>query len=1250
MNRFQMVRIAVFVGLVSKLCASVTMNPAIQLWTERETGLQTAGWSAVELSDGRMAFGGHSLLIFDGDTWQSFAIGSAYAIRGLCLGDDEKIWAGATNELGYFEPNADGTFSFQSLKSFLPPNIQEVTVWNIFPIEDKMLFITNTNLLLWDGTKFETWPIDSPHYVKAFSTNQGILIQDRSSGIIRFDKNGPKPIIPPSAYEHSTISFAHATATRLFLFAGGKTWSFSVDTRGDPHFYASAANSVPKSVTHAIETKGTYIAYATNTEGIHILDVADPRRSQILSGKNIRSIMHLFESKDGSLWALGRDHITRVSLHVKMFDESSGIIGGQVSAIGAVNNNLAVSTDEGLFVQVGESFQRVPGIPALRAWSIKSPKDNVLIAGTTSGVWINNGNETFRIRDSIGAFAIEEAFGNEILVSNESSIKRIDITKRTSHLVADRTPDFITSIARIDEYIWAGTATKGVHFTKASSQAGILRRVAPSHGLPDGDYNATVFMVNGSLIVACKEQLFLLSPNKDQFRAVAGFRGTVAHVSNRDASGSVWLSLSSDSSRGLSNRIGKLSIEEGSPAWTPLNLALHEKRGKPFPIYVFNDYLAIGAPAGVAMYKIGNPLNYPKPRIPKLFLEAKPPRALSSKVLEFPFDQSPIRFRYGSLEYGQREALRFQTRLVGADADWSAPTNDSVAQFVGLRDGTYEFFVRSTIDGFASESASIVFRIKPPWWRTGLAFSAYGFGTIAIITAAIRFREQQLQRRTLRLEQLVAGRTAQLQRANEAKTEFVTAMSHDVRTPINGIMGSTIELSRSQLDSNQRVLVRRIEACSNMLCGLVEDVLDFAAIESGQTLVANLAFSPAALLESIKTVLRASVQGSDCLFESEIDPNLPHWLKGDEHRIRQIMVNYGSNAVKYAGADLIKLRVSQDRGFVVFSVLDRGPGIAEHAQNRLFLRFSRIAPDLGQDGKGLGLAGCRAIARLMNGTVGVASKAGKGAEFWLRIPLRESSPGDFLDEPKTEVMYHQRALLVEDIHFSAEASKSVLQSLGFEVVVVDSGNAAIERVSMDRFDIVFLDINLPDRPGTEVAAAILALGGQRSAIKILATTAHSTIDHKAECIKSGMCGFISKPLTPEKVRHALTRADISPDTGEQPPSLVSFAMLDFLSNGSPAELRKHADMLLSGITEELVALSAAASSRDREHIGRTAHRMITHARIAGDQGLIELAARLESTAPHECMDSINDQIIKIHAEVSGFKSRLEDHLHQAGSA
>jgi signal transduction histidine kinase/CheY-like chemotaxis protein/HPt (histidine-containing phosphotransfer) domain-containing protein len=558
--------------------------------------------------------------------------------------------------------------------------------------------------------------------------------------------------------------------------------------------------------------------------------------------------------------------------------------------------------------------------------------------------------------------------------------------------------------------------------------------------------------------------------------------------------------------------------------------------------------------------------------------------------------------------------------------------------------------VRSTIDGFASEPSSILFRVRPPWWRTGLAFGVYCIGVIGIVAAAIRFRDHQQRRRTLLLEELVTGRTAQLQRANEAKTEFVTAMSHDVRTPINGIMGSTIELSRSQLGADQRVLVNRIEVCSKMLCGLVEDVLDFAAIESGQTLVADLAFSPARLLDSINVVLRSSAQASECLIESEVDPSLPYWLSGDEDRIRQVLVNYGSNAVKYAGAGLIKLRAKQDGNFVIFSVADRGPGISEHAQKKLFLRFSRITPESGKEGKGLGLAGCRAIARPMNGTVGVTSKIGEGAEFWLRIPMRESSPQEVLGNSRAEVMYDQRALLVEDIQFSAEASRSVLQTLGFEVVVVCSGQAAIERIRTERFDIVFLDINLPDLSGTEVASAILSLGGQLSSIKILATTAHATVEHKAECLKSGMSGFISKPLTPEKVRNALTRADISPKVEEQASSLVSFATLDFLSNGSRAELRKHADMLLSGIAEEMAALSAAASVMDREHIGRTAHRLITHARIAGDQSFIELAARLESTAPYESMDSINDQIIRIRSEIAVFKGRLEDHVHQAGSA
>ena len=143
-----------------------------------------------------MALGGHSLLVFDGDNWQSFKIGTASAIRALCLDDSGRLWAGAANEIGYFEPNPDGSFEFISLKTRIPSEIPEITVWNIFKVEAGILFVTTTNLLLWDGRKFKTWPVNSPQYVKAFETKLGVLVQDRVRGVILFNRNGPELFVP----------------------------------------------------------------------------------------------------------------------------------------------------------------------------------------------------------------------------------------------------------------------------------------------------------------------------------------------------------------------------------------------------------------------------------------------------------------------------------------------------------------------------------------------------------------------------------------------------------------------------------------------------------------------------------------------------------------------------------------------------------------------------------------------------------------------------------------------------------------------------------------------------------------------------------------------------------------------------------------------------------------------------------------------------------------------------------------------
>ena len=217
-----------------------------------------------------MALGGHSLLVFDGDNWQSFKIGTASAIRALCLDDSGRLWAGAANEIGYFEPNPDGSFEFISLKTRIPSEIPEITVWNIFKVEAGILFVTTTNLLLWDGRKFKTWPVNSPQYVKAFETKLGVLVQDRVRGVILFNRNGPELFVPQHVYANATIAFASATSTELSLLTAGKTWNFSIPEGKPPQLENTTPNCIPDNSNYATLLRNGTIASATNADGIHL--------------------------------------------------------------------------------------------------------------------------------------------------------------------------------------------------------------------------------------------------------------------------------------------------------------------------------------------------------------------------------------------------------------------------------------------------------------------------------------------------------------------------------------------------------------------------------------------------------------------------------------------------------------------------------------------------------------------------------------------------------------------------------------------------------------------------------------------------------------------------------------------------------------------------------------------------------------------------------------------------------------------
>ncbi len=876
--------------------------------------------------------------------------------------------------------------------------------------------------------------------------------------------------------------------------------------------------------------------------------------------------------------------------------------------------------------------------------------DKYLAIAADEGLWIFNGESYNRIRGISAVFQLGHTSVDSIISTAALGISLTNIPQGIPNSILRKLPDIPTSITTDSaDRFWFGTPSKGAYYAEKVNGAFTYSRLSASQDGPIKDGPATVIRTTETTILLNKDGVFIESHSPQIFSKIAPSLGYVHEYSNPDSQGRVWLSLGADPERGLTNRIGRISIENDTLNWECMDLQLRERAGSPYAIYTDDTYVWLGTDYGLVKYKIPEVIAPRKPKTPLIKITEKPPSSPAFAHREFDYN-SRISVRYSSLEYASREALRFQTKLVGSDINWSAPTNEPSIEFAGLREGDYEFMVRSTIDGFPSEPASVTFTILPPWWRTRSAYSLYALGIVSAVIAGVRLRERSQKRRTDLLRSMVEQRTEQLLRASEAKTDFITAMSHDVRTPINGIIGSTLELTRSPLTPDQRELVRRIEVCSGMLSTLVEDVIDFAAIESGHALIGDSAFSPRSLLDSVATIVKANSPGSVTGLVIDIAPELPTQLRGDAYRIRQILVNYGSNAIKYGGPGEITLRLRADGHLFLFSVIDSGPGIPAQDQKKLFSRFSRINPTPGKDGKGLGLAGCRVIARLMGGTVGVRSVPGEGSEFWLRIPLRAPSDLEASGVANPHLRYDQRALLVEDVNFSAEASRAVLESLGLSVSIAATGTEAVERLKHEPFDVVFLDINLPDLPGTAVASAIRGLAGSGAEVRIIATTAHSTTAHKAECIRAGMNGFMSKPLTQEKVHAALARSDVVREERSAPLPKISFAMLDFLAKGDPAELRRHAHLLITGIDEEMASIESGIAHQDRERINRTAHRMITHARLAGDPNLIDLAANLEDAAAGESFDSLSQYATKLKAEIAVVREKLEDHLRRVESA
>ena len=386
-------------------------------------------------------------------------------------------------------------------------------------------------------------------------------------------------------------------------------------------------------------------------------------------------------------------------------------------------------------------------------------------------------------------------------------------------------------------------------------------------------------------------------------------------------------------------------------------------------------------------------------------------------------------------------------------------------------------------------------------------------------------------------------RAAQLKAelASRSKSEFLANMSHEIRTPLNGVVGVADMLAASNLPRREREMVEIIRSSGQSLERLLSDVLDLARVEAGRMTIEPAPFKAADLVRTVASLSQVKAQEKGLDLQVQIAPQLDDWFVGDATRVRQILTNLVSNAVKFTDAGSVTISAElagEDR--LRFAVIDTGVGFDDTEKERLFGRFQQADGSITRrfGGSGLGLAISRQLAALMGGELDCASVPGRGSRFSFEAPFPAAGPQETAAERAVEIEAAAerpvRVLVVDDHETNRKVVRMMLDQFGVENASVVNGLEAVEAVRREQFDVIFMDMQMPVMDGLE-ATRIIRLEEEaegRGRTPLFMLSANAMPEHREAGLKAGADGHISKPVTAAALLAALSEAIQGPDATE----------------------------------------------------------------------------------------------------------------------
>ena len=1260
--------------LLGDWMATSLANPVVERFDQSTTGYSLDAWSITQNPrTGTIWIGTANGLLFsfDGLAWEShsFSTGTNY-IRALHVDAEDVLWFGAADDLGYFTRRADGRIELRSLRHLVPTD--ELPLADIYRCHRSggvTDFVATGKVLRWDGERFQVWRFPTSTRLFPVIFEDQLWFHHLETGLYRLTARGPELAYPAHAMPARGTMALRRDAQGLIAISGGtgfvRIGATDTNLLTEPALEFTRRNLI----SSAFELPGGFFAVGTLHGGLGIIS---PHGELALvvdtsSGLPATSIYDSIIDREGFIWTVSAAGVARLPgstavTRVK-FGSSTRL---SVNALAEAQGRLWAATDDALF----ELHERTPPDPlpsALRVdllyRSAMAFDDGVLVG--RKGVIEHYAHGQLAPVIEIAPTSdplqlLPSVRDDECYVVESYGLGRLSRRAgQWTYRPVLNLPSTPTSVATArDGQIWAALFRGGARRIDLASGHHADLTPPELHESIARELSFVIPRADGGAIFFFGAHLY--SANTDGAMKASTLRlpGHVTFAARSATSSALYVAFqrptASKAPRGLAIvecddtgepvRVRDLRVPSLQTAGRIERMLVRDEDG---------DAVWIAGSEGLLRVR-PEQLETWRPTSPPLLDRVTVGAASPDDPATFTHADHRIAISLGLRENSQRAHTLFQTRL-GRDEndDWSAPSERSSFEFSNLSEGVYTFAARAVNPaGQVSEVARYTFRILPPWYRSPWAYGGYFAGAVLAIVGLTLYRERRTRKRTRELETLVRERTAELEKASAAKDEFLASISHEIRNPMNGVVGLSAAIDITPLDSEGRRRFNLLRHCAAHLSTLLEDILDFSRLQSGHVELQPHVFSVTELLESVRAITAADSAAANIPVETAVSSTVPPELIGDARRLRQILLNFVGNGLKYAGRGKIELTVwsrpAVNGGHdVTFAVSDDGPGIPAADHERIFQQFERgrSVRTARIAGTGMGLAVCRTLAEKMGGRVWVESEPPAGATFYLALPLAAAPIASVpASAPTADLRAVLKwALVVDDEEYNCIALAALLEQIGFRVRTESSSLDAVRVAGEQTFDVVFLDYEMPGLNGPALARRLRELHHARGDQPILiATTAYTTEEKRRECERAGMDAFLAKPITPERIGQALRQA-----LQERSPAGVHHGMVEPLPADRLDNLRlvaakrgrdiaEEAASFAAECERELIELATAIDTEHSRNAAASAHRLagrlaFVHARTAS-----HLATKLEQC----CLAYEWHQARPLHAELARHWSEL----------